>query len=134
MPLPKLSRSQLATGLAIAVAIAIVGGLVWAFAQQLALARQMRLEEQRMERLVAAEQERHDRLASQREHVRSDEYVEEWARVEAKMARPGEVPVVVLEGPEESTAQPSQSTPTPTPQAQPFWAELWEAIFPGSPR
>ena len=129
MSLPKPNRSQLAVGVAIAVAVAIVGGLVWGFGQQLALARQVRAEETWLEQRVADEQAHHDELTEQLAYVRSDEYVEHWARAEAKMARPGEVAVIVPEDLDEETASDVQPTPTPEPKAQPFWAELWELLF-----
>ena len=129
MSLPKPNRSQVAVGVVVAVAVAVVGGLAWGFGQQLVLARQMRIEEKRLEQFVAAEQARHDELVARSEYVRSDEYVEHWARAEAKMARPGEVAVVVLT---DSSAGPDvnvEPTPTPEPEVQSFWARLHELIL-----
>jgi cell division protein FtsB len=134
MSLPKPNRSQVAVGVVVAVAVAVVGGLAWGFGQQLVLARQMRIEEKRLEQLVAAEQARHDELVAQSEYVGSDEYVEHWARAEAKMSRPGEVAVVVLT---DSSAGPDvdvEPTPTPEPERQSFWAKLHELILGLSPR
>jgi cell division protein FtsB len=134
MSLPKPNRSQVAVGVVVAVAVVVVGGLAWGFGQQLVLARQMRTEEKRLEQLVAAEQARHDELVAQSEYVRSDEYVEHWARVEARMTRPGEVAVVVLT---DSSAGPDvdvEPTPTPEPEGQSFWARLHELILGLSPR
>jgi cell division protein FtsB len=134
MSLPKPNRSQVAVGVVVAVAVAVVGGLAWGFGQQLVLARQMRIEEKRLEQLVAAEQARHDELVARSEYVRSDEYVEHWARAEAKMTRPGEVAVVVLT---DSSAGPDvdvEPTPTPEPEGQSFWARLHELILGLSPR
>ena len=129
MSLPRPNRSQIAVGVATIITVMIVGGLVWGFGQQLALARQMRAEEIRLEQMVAAEQAHHDDLVEQLEYVRSDEYVEHWARAERKMARPGEVAVIVpadLDGEPTDDAEP---TPTPAPESQPFWVELWELVF-----
>jgi cell division protein FtsB len=134
MSLPKPNRSQVAVGVAAVIAVAVVGGFAWGFGQQLVLARQMRIEERRLEQLVAAEQARHDELVAQSEYVRSDEYVEHWARAEAKMSRPGEVAVVVLT---DSSAGPDvdvEPTPTPEPEVQSFWARLRELILGLSPR
>jgi cell division protein FtsB len=130
MPLLKPKRSQLAVGVAVTIAMAIVGGLAWGFGQQLMLARQMRSEESNLERLVAAEQARHEELAAQLEYVRSDEYVEHWARAEAKMARAGEIAVIVLADSDEGPADDGQPAPTPEPEAKPFWVEWWELVFP----
>jgi len=129
MSLPRPKRGQLAVSVAIAIALAILGGLVWGFGQQLALARQMRAEETRLEQTLAAEQARHDDLVAQLEYVRSDEYVEHWARTEMKMARPGEVAVVVPADMSEEPAFDAQPTPAPEPEVQPFWVELWELVF-----
>jgi cell division protein FtsB len=134
MSLPKPNRSQVAVGVVVAVAVAVVGGLAWGFGRQLVLARQMRTEEKRLEQLVAAEQARHDELVAQSEYVGSDEYVEHWARAEAKMTRPGEVAVVVLT---DSSAGPGidvEPTPTPEPEVQSFWARLRELVLGLSPR
>jgi cell division protein FtsB len=129
MPLPKPNRSQLAVGLAAVVALTIVGGLVWGFGQQLVRARQMRVEETRLEQIAVTEQARHDDLVAQLEYVRSDEYVERWAREDAKMSKTGEVVVVVPTGSDEEPATDAQPTPTPDPDTQPFWIDLWESIF-----
>jgi len=122
--LPKPKRNQIAVGVAVAVAVAVVGGLMWGFAQQIALARQMRMEEQRLEELVAAGQARHEELVGRAEYVRSDEYVEHWARAEARMARPGEVAVVVLADEGEEPAAKAAPTLTPEPETRSFWARL----------
>ena len=134
MRLPNLNRSQLAFGLAIVVALAIVGGIAWGFGQQLTLARQMQAEETRLEQTVAAEQAHHDELVVQLEHVRSDEYVEHWARAKLKMAKRGEVAVVVVTDADEEPADDTQPIPTPKPESQPFWVELWELLFAPSGR
>ncbi len=125
----KIDRNRLAVGIAAAVVTAIVGGIVWGFGQQVVRARQMRAEEVRLEQAVAAKQAYHDELIAQLEYVRSDEYVEQWAREDAKMARPGEIVVIVLD--DTDTEQEVDATPTPTPEPEPksFWVELWELIF-----
>jgi cell division protein FtsB len=132
MPLPKPSRSQVAVGVGIAIAVAIMGGLAWGFGQQLVLARQMRNEESHLERIVAAEQARHEELAAGLEYAQSDEYVEQWARAEAKMARPGEVVVIVLRDWKEEPPNDAPPAPTPEPEAKPFWVTWWELIFPSA--
>ena len=127
MSLPKPDHSRLAVGIAAATTAAIVVGLAWGFTRQLVLAHQMQAEDRRLEQAVAAEQARHDELVTQLEYARSDEYVENWARGEARLARPGEVAIVVLE--DEEPAGGVQPTPAPEPEGRPFWAEVWEAVF-----
>jgi len=129
MSLPKPNRSQLTIGIAIVIALAIAGGIAWGFGQQLVLARQMRAEEVRLEQAVAAEQARHDALVEMLEYVKSDEYVEHWARKEAKMARPGEVAVVPLTGMEEEPNIDAQSAEPLASESRPFWVEWWELVF-----
>jgi len=129
MALPKPNHSQFALGVTIVIALAIVGGLVWGFSQQLALARQMRAEEMRLEQAVASEQARNDDLVALMEYVQSDEYVEHWARGEAKMAKPGEVAIVPLASAGEEPTGDAQPAQTPVPESRPFWVELWELLF-----
>jgi len=129
MPLPKPSRSQLAIGVLAVAAALIVGGVAWGFGQQVTLARQMRAEEMRLEQAVAEAQVHRDELVARLECVQSDEYVERWARAKMKMARPGEVAVVVLKRTGTDVAADTQPTPTPEPEPQPLWLELWELVF-----
>ena len=129
MTLPKPNRNQLAVGVAVVIALAIVGGIAWGFGQRLSLEQQMRTEEKRLEQAVADEEARHDDLVSQLEYVKSDEHVENWARKEMKMARPGEVAVVPLVSAGEEPAGDTQPTPTPVPESRPFWVEWGESLF-----
>lgn len=41
------------------------------------------------------------------EHVQTDEYVEEWAREERGMVKPGDVPIMVVPSSTDAAAQPS---------------------------
>jgi hypothetical protein len=76
-------------------------------------------------------------LTATLEYVQTDAYVSQWAREEAKMAKPGEVVMIpVLRGGSERAAAPA---PEPLEEApavsedRPFWAAWWEALFgPGS--
>ena len=129
MTLPKPNRNQLAVGVAVVIALAIVGGIAWGFGQRLSLEQQMRTEEKRLEQAVADEEARHDDLVSQLEYVKSDEHVENWARKEMKMARPGEVAVVPLVSAGVEPAGDTQPTPTPVPESRPFWVEWRESLF-----
>ena len=126
---PTPSRTQLAGAVAIVVAAAIVGVIAWGFAQQLTLAGEMRAEERRLEQAVAAKQARNDELRRQLTYVKSDEYVERWARVEARMVKPGEVAIVPLV----AVIEPPQAEPAPVeepaPRSQPLWIRLWELAF-----
>ena len=129
MQLPEINRSRVATLVVIVAVIATVGIIVWGFAKQLALARQMRDEENRLAQAVATERARYEELVAQLEYVQSDEYVEEWARTEARMAKAGEVIIVLVDEAEEEPAAETEPSPPPEPERQPFWAELWELVF-----
>ncbi|MFQ6100416.1 MAG: septum formation initiator family protein [Anaerolineae bacterium] len=129
MALPKPSHKQLAIGLVVVVTLPVVGALAWGFSQQLALARQMRMEETRLEQAMATEQDIHESLRARLEYVKSDQYVEHWARAKMKMGKPGEVVVVLPTGACEEPAVAAQPTSVPEPEAQPFWVEWWELFF-----
>ncbi len=130
----KLDRNQLAVGIAATVVAAIVVGIVWGFGQQVARARQMRAEEVRLEQAVAAKEAYHDELLVRLEYVRSDECVEQWAREDAKMVRPGEVAVVALDDVDTEAVADTTSAPTGEPESRSFWVELWELVFTPSGR
>ena len=75
-------------------------------------------------------------LIIERDYVRSDVYVERWARDEGKMVRPGEVLVVPVPA---STAPqiveddaPVIAVETSPPQEAP-WAVWWSLFFDGAP-
>lgn len=72
------------------------------------------------------------RLTRQRDYVRSDLYVEQWARSEGKMARPGEilvVPVPVAESAEATPAPEIVFTDVQTLPPEPARWEIWWALF-----
>jgi cell division protein FtsB len=121
-------RGRFAIGIIIVLALFVVGGLVLGFGQQLMLAREMRTEENRLEQAVATEQACQEELAALAGEVESDEYVECWAREEAKMSKPGEVVVVPLATSEGATPEAEQEE-TPTPEPRSFWSEFWELLF-----
>jgi cell division protein FtsB len=111
MPFLKSNR-RLATIVAGAAILAITGGIVWGFSQQLVLARQMQKEETQLEEEVKGEQDHHDALIDQLDYVQSDEYVEYWARAEARMAKIGEIVVVMLTDADEEHSSDVQPLPT----------------------
>jgi len=129
MALPKPSRSQFVVSVAAVIALAVVVALVWGFGQQLVLARQIRTEEIWLEQEVETEQARNDDLVAQLEYVKSGEYVEHWARAEAKMVKPGEVVAVPLSDTGGEPVVDPQPELSPEPEARPFWVEWWELAF-----
>ncbi len=131
----KSNRSQLAFGVILLFVLLILGGMSWGFGRQIVRARQMRLEETRLEQQVADAQTHYDELVARLEYVRSDEYVEQWARKDAKMARSGEIVVLLSNSVRDdpATAAPLGATPPSDSKddstSQQFWVELWELVF-----
>jgi hypothetical protein len=118
-------------GVVVALGIAIVAGIGWAFGRQLVLSRQLRGEERRMEQLLEAERTLNEELLATLEYAQSDAYVEQWARAEARLAKPGEVVVIPPNRPDDPLAARSE-TPTPvptTPEAPRFWVKWWQLVF-----
>jgi len=131
MPIGKPNRSQLTLSILLLTALLIGGLIVWGFWQQFALAKQLRLEEKKLESQVAAARKRNEELASELTYVQSDEYVERWARENLRMAKPGEVVVVPLWAEMEEDA-PAQETPPPEPsKSKSAWQEIWSFIAGG---
>lgn len=65
-------------------------------------------------------------LETQVGYATSDQAVEDWARKEAHLAKPGDQVIIPLT-PASQTLQP-QVTPTPTPQKVENW-QVWWALF-----
>lgn len=95
-PQIRVRRTQVWIALALVVGLSAFVFVGWAFSRQISLLRQMEAVEQQLLSRLATEQARQAELMVELEHVRSDEYVEQWARTRARLVRPGEVPVVVL--------------------------------------
>lgn len=129
----KLDRGRIAAGAVILIVVLVVGGIAWAFVEQLTLAQELRGEQEKLEAMVTTREARRDELTATLAYVQSDEYVEEYAREEFRMAKPGEVvliPVVSTEGDESGTAPAAETDDgeLDVPE-RPFWVVWWEAIF-----
>ncbi len=94
---------------------------------RISVIRRMRQEETRLEQELVQVQAEQDALQEQLEFVAGDAYLEQWARVEARMTKPGQVAIIPL------TAE--QNT---TPQADNFFSavpstpsipEQWRRLF-----
>ncbi len=98
------------------------------FNTRLTYIRQMGAEAAELSRQIAAEKARHDALLALQAYVRSDEYVEHWARL-ARMAKPGETAIVPsVAG---NTPPLVNATPAPTPAPNEPRSE-WAMLFLGS--
>jgi cell division protein FtsB len=129
MALPTLNRSQLVTSFSIIVIVLLVGGICWAFARQFALHSQMRVEEERLEAVVETAAAQQRSLVATLEYVRSDQYVEQWAREDAKMARPGEIVIIPLAAPARPAVDLSETGEAQPQEPETFWVKVWEALF-----
>jgi cell division protein FtsB len=129
MKLPDRTRRQIIAGGSLLVAAAIVVAIVWAFAQQLVLAQRMENEMADLELVLATKEARYDDLVERRAYVHTDTYVEEWAREEMRMARPGEVLIVpsreLVDEDAVAAAADMQEAPESTPDAD---ASLWQQV------
>jgi len=111
-----------AAGVAL-LALALLTAGVW---RQVHRLRDLAAAQAELDPLVTYQEQRNDQLRQELDHVSSPDYVEEWARVEGGMTRPGEVRLIVP--PVQETAVP---TATPTPPAPSFWQRLWRQLTGG---
>lgn len=76
-------------------------------------------------------------LIDERNLVRSDAYVETWARDEGKMVRPGEVLVIPVPSAMQAEATPEPRQPEPQVVFEPTeskqWKLWWELFFDSQP-
>ena len=99
------------------------------FNARLGYIRQMTAEAAELSKQIAAEEAHRDALVSLQQYVRSNDYVEHWARM-ARMAQAGEtviVPAVVG-----STPSLTNTTSIPAPAPNDVRSE-WISLFLGSP-
>ena len=115
--------------LMVALAIAAVP-LAVQFNARLAVSRQIFEEESRLNREIGIEKERLAFLQSYEASVQSDAYVEWWARVKARMVKPGEVAVVPLTPADTARSAPASQVPSPR---RDYPSEWWAAFFAGVP-
>jgi cell division protein FtsB len=94
------------------------------FNARLAYSRQLAVEEANLNKQIAAEKAEHDKLLNLQTYVKSDAYVEHWARL-ARMAKPGEVPIV----PVPNAANRAPHTETIKSQAANDIPSEWYAVF-----
>lgn len=134
MEFPKLDRGRIAAGAVILIVVLVVGGVGWAFVQQLTLAQELRGEARKLEAMVATREAERDQLTATLAYVQTDEYVEKWAREEVKMAKPGEVVVIPMVSADSDRSDPGpgsqmEEEPVNALGSRPFWIEWWEALF-----
>jgi cell division protein FtsB len=90
--------------------------------------------EQRLQEEIAIELTQQADLQARLQELQSDEYVEEWARKEAHMIRPGDRPFMLMtpESPQVRVELVQQAPPLPE-QALPNWVQWWVLFFDSTP-
>lgn len=109
----------------IGAAILAVGYLGFTTARYVIHEYQLRQEQASLSREIDELAVEHEQLIAVRDYLKSDEYVEEVARQELGLVRPGETLVVVS-----STAG---STPTPLPDEPSAGRAWWQRLFLSGP-
>ena len=91
--------------------------------------RRMRREEARLSQELAEARAEHEALEAQLRSVATEAYLEQWARVEARLTLPGEVAIIPL-FPERTGAETSAFDDNPsTADAPPSVPEQWRRLF-----
>ncbi len=89
----------------------------------------LRAEMAALEPMATAAMDQQHVLEQELAYVKSDEYVEAWSQVHARMSRPGEVLVIPIE--QTPTPEPMPQLPilpAPEPTAVPLLPSLWHLL------
>ena len=115
-----------------AVAVTVVAAVLLAlgFNSRLTAIRQMRQDEARLKQAVATEEARQAGLKSYLDYIRSESYVEHWARVDARMVKTGEVAVIPVAP---SVGQLGSNPPAPAQVPATILDEWWALFFGETP-
>ena len=114
-----------------AIAVTVIAAVLLAFGfnSRVTAIRQMRQDEARLKQAVATEETRQASLKSYLDYIRSESYVEHWARVDARMVKTGEVAVIPVAP---TAGQLSSNSPAPA-QVPATVLDEWWALFFGEP-
>ncbi len=112
-----------------ALILLIIVPLAIGFNTRLSTLQRLHQDEARLKQAVADEQARQNDLTALQNYVTSDAYAEHWARVNARMIKPGEVSVIPL-----APVTSQRESETPLPQRVPATIEdEWWTLFFGAP-
>jgi cell division protein FtsB len=102
----------------IGVTALIVVYFLFTFAGNAIKGHQLNEQEAQLNADIASMQDRYQRLQALEQYLKSDEYVEQVAREQLGLVKPGEIGIVAI---------PTQPSPTPAPDASnpDLW---WEAL------
>lgn len=99
------------------------------FNQRMILLSKLRGQEKQLNITYAELEATRSSLETQIAYAGSDEAVEKWAREEAGLVQPGDVPIVLL--PPSTPPQPPAAQPAPPPDKIEKW-EIWQELFFGN--
>jgi len=127
------SRLSLIQFLAI-IAITLTISLVVDFGRKATASYRIHQEEVRLEQEVATLEARQRELKERKAIVQSDAFVEQWARQEMHLVRPGETAVMPIIPPHPQIAEIQESGQAEAigGRETPCW-QVWWALFVGSP-
>ena len=114
----------------LAAAVVLIVPLVANFNERLSLSRRLFEEEARLQQQIDMEQARLEFLRQYQALVGSNAYVEWWARVQARMAKPGEVTVVPQSPVDRLAGAPGALAAAAAADTASEW---WAVFFAGSP-
>jgi len=98
------------------------------FGRRVAAIYRLQREKARLEQEIAQEKARQEELEAYKGFVQSDEFVEQWARTEGRMVKPGETAVVPI--PARTPPPPAEPPPKEGRAAEgAHWREWWELLF-----
>ncbi|MGQ9555564.1 MAG: septum formation initiator family protein [Anaerolineae bacterium] len=106
------------------LALVLLVPLAIEYTRQAALRAQWLQAEVQVQAALATAQALQATLEARKAYVQTDAYVEEAARARLKMARPGEVIVVIV-----GTQPAAVAFPTPQPTATPTKAPWWQRLL-----
>ncbi|MGD9100838.1 MAG: septum formation initiator family protein [Anaerolineae bacterium] len=97
---------------------------------RISVIRRMHQEETRLKQELADIQAEQEALQTQLDFVASDAYLEQWARVDARMTRPGEVTIIPAPtNASEQTALGLENNLFPATAPPPSIPEQWRRLF-----
>ena len=106
------------------VALLMALPLTFEYLRQASFKRSWLASQVQLQQELATAQVEHSRLEARQAYVQTDAYVEEAARSKLKLARPGEVAVIVV-GTVAALQPAPAAQPTPAPAPLPWWRALF---------
>jgi cell division protein FtsB len=122
-------RSSVSVTQFVALIVATIAlSLIVDLGHKVAVYRHLQREEARLEQEIGFEEERRDYLEGLQEQVQTEKFLDDWARREQKMVKPGERLVVPRfeAAPPAPQINPQQESPS---SEESHWQEWWKLFF-----